>query len=133
MNDRNCFDCGKPPREEATVIRHVADMNVEVREQMRGGAGKVVIRHLFKKEEIKAKTRLCSHLTLEPGCGIGTHQHVGEDELFVITRGSGLLDDGQTKTRVRAGDAILTGNGEAHALHNDGAEPLELLAIIMLY
>jgi mannose-6-phosphate isomerase-like protein (cupin superfamily) len=31
------------------------------------------------------------------------------------------------------GDAILTGNGESHALANDGDEPLELIAMIMCY
>ena len=42
-------------------------METEVRDKMRGGQGQVHIRHLFKKEEIKARTRLCARLTLPPG------------------------------------------------------------------
>lgn len=115
------------------MIRNALEMEVEVRERMRGGAGSVTIRHLFKEGEFTAPVRLCAHVTLPPGAGIGPHQHAAEDEVYFITSGSGLLDDGTTQSRVAAGDAILTGNGGAHAIHNDGNEPLELMAIIVCY
>lgn len=115
------------------MIRKPSEMEVEVREQVRGGKEKVTIRHMFKKEEIKARTRLCAHLTMIPNSSIGTHPHVDEDELFVILKGTGIIDDGKTQTRVTAGDAILTGNGEAHAISNAGKDDLELIAIIMKY
>ncbi|MFZ4394129.1 MAG: hypothetical protein ACOYOU_00725 [Kiritimatiellia bacterium] len=35
--------------------------------------------------------------------------------------------------RVSAGEAILTGKGASHAIRNDGAEPLELMAWIVKY
>ena len=115
------------------MIRRQSEMETEVRPAMRGGTGSVTLRHFFKKEEITAKSRLCAKLTLPPGASIGPHQHAGEDEVYVILNGSGVLDDGQTKTPVNAGDAILTGKGEAHAVSNTGREPLEMIAIIMLY
>jgi len=100
---------------------------------MRGGPGTVTVRHYFKSDELRAKSRLCAHLTLPPGAGIGVHQHEKEDEVYIILSGSGLLDDGKTRTRVSAGDAVLTGNGESHAITNDGAQPLEIAAVIMSY
>ncbi|HQN01917.1 MAG TPA: cupin domain-containing protein [Candidatus Hydrogenedentes bacterium] len=115
------------------MIRKLADMETEVRENMRGGAGSVTFRHLFKKGDFIAPVRLCAALTLPPGSGIGSHEHLREDEIYIVTRGAGMLDDGKTKTRVSAGDAVLTGNGESHAIHNDGEEPLELMAIIVCY
>lgn len=115
------------------MIRKPQDMKVEVKDQVRGGAGKVTFQHLFQKEEIKAKTRLCARLILPPGTSIGMHRHDGEDELFVIVKGAGMIDDGKTRTAVGVGDAILTGNGESHALANTGADTLEVLALIMLY
>lgn len=115
------------------MIRKPSEMQVEIREQMRGGSGNVIFQHLFKKEEIKAKTRLCARLTLPPGASIGTHRHDGEDELFVIVKGSGILDDGKSRTPVAAGDAILTGSGESHSIENAGADDLEFLAVIMLH
>ena len=115
------------------MIRKAAQMETEVKNQVRGGIGSVTFQYFFKKEEITAHTRLCSRLILPAGASIGLHKHEGEDELFVVTRGKGLIDDGQTREQVQAGDAILTGKGEAHAVINNGLEPLEMIAIIMLY
>jgi len=115
------------------MIRTPADMMTEVRENMRSGAGQVTIQHFFKADEIRARTRLCARLTLPPGASIGTHPHEREDEVFVVVKGAGVLDDGQTETPVAEGDAILTGNGESHGIRNTGDEDLEIIAVIMLY
>ena len=115
------------------MIRKGNNMESEIRAEMRGGKGSVTIRHFFKKEEIKAKCRLCSRLTLPPGASIGMHKHETEDELFIIESGKGIIDTGREKIKVDAGDAVLTGNGEEHALINNGSEPLEVTAIIMCY
>ncbi len=115
------------------MIRTPAEMKTEVREQMRGGDGVVTVRHFFDADEITARARLCATLTLPPGASIGTHQHNGEDEVYIITRGTGIISDGETQSRVSTGDAILTGNGESHALRNDGTEPLVVIAVIMSY
>lgn len=115
------------------MIRNASSMETEVRTAMRGGAGSVTFRHLFKKEEITARTRLCAVLTLPPGTSIGTHQHDGEDEVYYILKGRGVLDDGKTRTTVSAGDAVLTGRGESHAIANSGDSDLEILATIMCY
>ena len=115
------------------MIRKAIDMVVESRSNMRNGTGTVTLQHFFKPEEITAKSRLCARLTLPPGASIGPHQHAGEDEVYIITRGSGLLDDGNTRTPVTAGDAILTGHGESHSLLNTGTHELELIAVIMSY
>ena len=115
------------------MIRKFAELSTEVRENMRGGPGSVTVRHVFKQDEFTAKVRLCATCIIPPGAGIGPHQHTGEDEVYIITRGTGILDDGQTRTRVSAGDAVLTGNGESHAIYNDGEETLEVTAFIASY
>ena len=115
------------------MIRTAASMEIETRAAMRGGAGSVTFRHLFKKDEIAAKTRLCAALTLPPGASIGAHQHDGEDEVYYILKGVGLLDDGKTRTTVSVGDAVLTGRGESHAIANAGDSDLEIMAVIMCY
>lgn len=115
------------------MIRRAGEMKTEVREKMRGGSGSVTVHHYFEKPEFAASVRLCARLVLPAGAGIGMHQHAGEDEVYIITRGSGVLDDGKDKKRVSAGDAVLTGRGESHAIHNDGREPMELVAVIACY
>ena len=115
------------------MIRTASEMRTEVREKMRGGPGAVTIRHCFEPAEFGGPVRLCAKLVLPPGAGIGPHRHEKEDEVFLITAGSGLLDDGTTRTRVAAGDAILTGKGESHAITNDGTVDLEITAVIVCY
>ena len=115
------------------MIRRNGTATVEVREKMRGGAGSVRVEQLWRPEELTAKTRLFARLTLAPGSSIGFHEHVGEDEVYVILSGSGVLVDGAERVTVAAGDTILTGNGAGHAIEAVGTEPLELLAVIMKY
>jgi mannose-6-phosphate isomerase-like protein (cupin superfamily) len=115
------------------MIRKPAEMPVEVRANMRGGVGEVTVRQLFKPDEFGGKVRLCARLTLPPGASIGTHAHAGEDEVYLLTAGSGLLDEGGREVRVQAGDAVLTGKGASHAIRNDGQVPLEIVAFIVTY
>lgn len=115
------------------MIRKAADVRVEVRDKMRGGAGSVTVHNFLEKDDFTAPVRLCSKLVLPPGAGIGAHTHIGEDEVYLVLSGSGLLDDGQHRIRVSTGDSVLTGNGETHAIHNDGVVPLEIIAMIMCY
>lgn len=115
------------------MIRKPSNMRVEKREKMRGGEGVVTITHFFEQAEFGSKTRLCAKLVLPPGTSIGEHKHDGEDEVYLVTRGSGVLCDGASESRVAAGDAILTGKGQSHSVRNDGAEPMEIVALITCY
>ena len=115
------------------MIRRASDRVAVTNSNMRGGEGAVDVTPFFTADEMTANARLCATLTLPPGASIGMHQHLKEDEVYIVTRGSGILDDGETESRVSAGDAVLTGNGESHAIRNDGDEPLEIIAVIMCY
>ncbi len=113
------------------MIRKPNHMQIEERTQMRGGQGTVRIQHAFKPEEFAACCRLCATLTLPPGASIGRHEHLNEDEVYLVLSGQGLLDDGTSSTRIGPGDAVLTGRGAAHAVLNDGTEPLQIFAVIL--
>lgn len=115
------------------MIKKADDMVTEIREKMRGGTGSVKLLHILNKEEIKGKVRLFAKIVLEPGCSIGTHEHVDEEEAYYILRGTGTVCDDGTNRTVQAGDVVLTGNGASHSIENTGNEPLEFLAVIMLY
>lgn len=116
------------------MIRHQGEFRTELRVKMRGGEGSVKIEHLWEPgTELKAKTRLCARLTLEPGSSIGWHDHVAEEEVYVIVRGEGEVEENGRKFPVKAGDSVLTGNGAGHSLANTGTGTLELLAFIAQY
>ena len=130
------------------MIKKKNDRTIEKRENMRGGAGEVTVRHYWKPEEIKARlspearlappcgaarTRLCAELILPPGASIGLHDHVGEDEIYIIQKGQGLMIDDGREFPVAAGDAILTGQGASHSIKNAGIEDLVVTAVIIKY
>ena len=115
------------------MIKKKGAQEIEKRAGMRGGTGEITIRHYLKPDEIKARTRLCSELTLPPGASIGQHDHVEEDEIYIIQKGQGLMTDGGKEFQVAAGDAILTGQGASHSIKNTGAGDLVVTAIIIKY
>ena len=116
------------------MIRRNGEYRVDIREEMRGGSGKVKIEHLWDTEkELKANNRLFARLTLEPGCSIGFHHHEGEEEVFVITGGRAEADDNGNVVILNAGDTILTGDGGGHSIKCVSDEPLEILAVISRY
>jgi len=108
-------------------------MEREVRERMRDGTGAVEILHVFRSGELKGRTRLFARLRLPAGSSIGFHRHDGEEEIFYILSGRGEVSEGGPLSPVEPGDAMLTGGGAGHSIANPGPEPLEVLAVILVY
>lgn len=115
------------------MVKKFEQMKTEIREKMRDGKGSVELLHILEKEEIKGKVRLFARVTLNPGCSIGEHDHIGEEEVYYILRGTAQVNDNGVMKTVHAGDVILTGDGAFHAIENAGDEPLEFMAVVMLY
>ncbi|NLM77429.1 MAG: cupin domain-containing protein [Ruminococcaceae bacterium] len=116
------------------MFRKAEEMIRETRSQMRGGQGEVELVHLFQAGEYKGKARLFVRITLQPGCSIGLHEHVGEEEIYTVIRGEAVLTDSTLPEEqiMRPGDASLTLSGESHAIRNNGRETLEMLALVLL-
>jgi mannose-6-phosphate isomerase-like protein (cupin superfamily) len=104
---------------------------IDVRENMRGGSGKVTIKKHIPGDAMHGRCRLCGTLIIEPGCGIGFHSHNEEYEIFIIQKGTGMVDDNGSKAQVGPGDAVFTGGGAGHAISNTGNEPMEVTAVII--
>lgn len=114
------------------MIKRSEQMGVDVREQMRGGAGEAQLLGLLGSGELPAKCRLFSQITLKPGCGIGYHNHEGETELFYFLQGEAQVDDDGQKVICRAGDVLSTGAGAGHSVHNAGSVDVVMVAVIVL-
>lgn len=113
------------------MIKHQSQQGVVEKKNMRGGNGTVILRNLVEQEELNGKGRLFSRITLDKGCSIGYHEHIGESEIFVVLSGNGLFNDNGTEYPVAAGDVLITPSGSGHSIACAGEGPLEIIALII--
>lgn len=66
---------------------------------------------------------------LEPGASIGQHLHTGDEELYVILAGQGVMRVDGVEQSVQAGDMCLTRHGHSHDLTNGKDGPMHFLVI----
>ncbi|MDE2789493.1 MAG: cupin domain-containing protein [Paracoccaceae bacterium] len=75
----------------------------------------------------------CMYTVVEPGRrAFPFHNHLGNDEMFVILEGEGVYRYGETESSVKAGDicgAPKGGPDTAHQLINTGSSSLRYLSI----
>lgn len=70
-------------------------------------------------------------MTLQPGDSIGYHQHITNEDTYIIVSGTGAFTDADGQEYpVKAGDITIARKGDSHALKNTGNEPLIFLDII---
>lgn len=48
------------------------------------------------------------------------HSHIGQEEVYFFIQGTGIMDVGDQRFRVNAGDVVLIPDGEFHRVINDG-------------
>jgi mannose-6-phosphate isomerase-like protein (cupin superfamily) len=104
---------------------------IEIRENARGGKGKITLQHLMEKDELLGHGRLCAMTTIEPGCSMGYHVHEGEIEFFLITKGTAKVTDNGNEILLHPGDTFYTDSGEGHSLEPAGDESIEYFAIVL--
>jgi len=113
------------------MIKKKDECTVQKNENMRGGEGSIIIRHLLSAEELYDKGRLYAIIVIEPGCSIGSHVHEGEMESYYIIKGEAEVSDNGDLVKVSAGDSVLTRCSEEHSIKNIGTETLEVMALII--
>lgn len=122
------LDCDVLCTARASAQSQVLHEHTLAREQPgpHGGAGPTTAYPFFA--EVQDLPFVLRKRVLHKGAGIGLHpQHKDEIYYIVSGRGSYVLDG--TQYDVRAGHALLTRAGSAHALQQVGDEPLVLLLV----
>jgi len=66
----------------------------------------------------------------EPGQEHGLHTHEGQDKLYVVLEGAGVVQIGDSSERLEAGDAAFAPSGVHHAIRNPGPERLVVMAVL---
>ena len=114
------------------MIRTADKLLFEEKTDHMDGNGHLVIRHmLISPDEMLQKGRVFAHSTLEPGASIGYHMHEGESEIYYIYSGRGEINDNGEIKPIKAGDTIITQNGQGHSIKNTSDEALHFIALIL--
>lgn len=114
------------------MIIKQSDMKSEIRENMRGGDGKISITHIVQPEKLK-NARLLSYINIPVKASIGEHEHNNETEYYIILEGNGKVIDEGIEKEIVAGDVVVTGGGATHSIANTGNIDLKMIAVIITY
>ena len=113
------------------MIKKQESYRDDIRKEMRGGEGEILIRHIWEPEaELHSRTKMFSKIIIKPGCSIGEHAHNDEEEVFYVVKGTAEFSDNGKKIVLNPGDSMLTGGGASHAVKNIGTDDVELIAMI---
>jgi mannose-6-phosphate isomerase-like protein (cupin superfamily) len=83
------------------------------------------------KADLLRTERLFTGLNcFEPGQEHALHTHAGQDKLYYVVEGQGIVRVGDVETSISAGDLVLARADEPHALRNPGSERLIVMAIM---
>jgi mannose-6-phosphate isomerase-like protein (cupin superfamily) len=66
----------------------------------------------------------------EPGQEHTPHAHAGQDKLYFILEGSGVVTVGDLAETLSAGDAAFAPSGVMHSIHNSGPDRLVVMAVL---
>ena len=68
--------------------------------------------------------------SFEPGQEHAAHTHSGQDKLYFVLEGSGVVRIGQDAALLNAGDAAFAPSGIVHSIQNPGPDRLVVMAVL---
>jgi mannose-6-phosphate isomerase-like protein (cupin superfamily) len=68
--------------------------------------------------------------SFEPGQEHAPHAHEGQDKLYLILEGSGIVQVGDRTETLSAGGAAFAPSGIIHSIRNPGPERLVVMAVL---
>ncbi|MFC3799646.1 cupin domain-containing protein [Cohnella sp. GCM10012308] len=96
---------------------------------MHDGEGPMEFARVCTDEDFGVPIDFVDYAVLPPGSAIGLHQHRGNEEFYLILKGSGSMQIGDSRFAVKAGDLILNPDGSTHGLRNCGSDDIHLFVV----
>lgn len=115
------------------MVKTSGNMEVEVIQNMRGGNGAVTITHILNDGDYNGKARMLAKIVLNPGCSIGFHKHVNEEEILYVMSGRATYNDNGNEMQLSKGSSAIALGGQIHAVANNTDRDVELMATILTY
>jgi uncharacterized cupin superfamily protein len=107
------------------IVRGHANRDEEHGSSSHGGVGDYRVRTLFQ-DEFGSRFAYTRELVLPAGSSIGVHEHTGDEEIYYVIAGEGVMIVDEEREKVRTGDVVLTRSGSRHGLVNDSGQDLKI-------
>jgi len=99
------------------------------RQEDHGGIGSITFRRLMTSADFLTKIDFVDFTLIGPGSTIGNHQHVGNEELYLVLSGTPLVRVNGEERRLTRSDIAVVRSGESHELINDSPDEVEILVV----
>lgn len=83
----------------------------------------------FHEEDFLSNIVFFNDNIIEPGVKLESHTHSSIEEVFYILEGTGVIECGEQKQHVQAGDAIYLPPKRRHSLANTSRFPLRFVCV----
>ena len=103
------------------------------RKDVAGGHGTLYADYAFTRDKAlkDQAVKEIAWLHLNPGDSVGYHQHVTNEDVYIVISGEGVFKDNDGKDKpIKAGDIMIARKGQSHGIANSGKEPLVFLDVI---
>ncbi|MBU3077543.1 cupin domain-containing protein [Sphingomonas quercus] len=109
-------------RLDRSLLRPAADA-------LPGAAGAVLYRRALQPTVFSTPWSYVDHIMMAPGGTLAAHAQAEMSEVYYVMAGAGEITVGTETAAIKAGDAVPVDLGEARAIRQTGAAPLELMVI----
>ncbi len=110
------------------MIRTGNKIKNESCENIHGGDGKIIIKHVLLKEDSDLGIQFMHDDTLEPGTVVGEHYHDNE-EVYYVLEGEGIMIIDGERYPIKSGDVSLIKRGQTHGLINSKNGIMRIIVI----
>lgn len=105
----------------------------QIQEKCHDGEGGIIFREVFSKKNFKSSLQFLHETIILPNSTIGYHLHTGNEEIYYVIEGEGIMTvDGEDK-KISSGDAVITHGGSSHGLKNISSKKLKILVFEATY
>ena len=92
----------------------------------------ILVREMHRVDLDDRRVLSLTVVRLDPHVVEPAHTHPGFEVLYGLSGHGHVELDGTTDTAISPGAVVAVGEGTVKAVANDGAEPLEVLAVLVL-
>ena len=110
------------------IVRGPESVPGEWAQNSHGGHGDYFVRTLLTSE-FKSSLRYLRDLTLKAGSSVGIHPHYGDEELYFVMTGRGVMVVDGEECTIGPGDVVLTNPGSSHGIRAEYGSDLRLVVV----